>query len=184
METACNQAVQWKNNGYEDFVMSINVSVRQLEEPDFDMLLRQVLKKTKQTPANLEIEITESTMMQDPEYMIKVLDDIKKVGVKLALDDFGTGHSSLSYLQRFSFDKLKIDRSFINHVSDSPDAAAIAKTIGAMAKSLHLEIIAEGVETQQQVDFLSECGCNQVQGFFYSEAVPAEKFEALLLKQE
>jgi len=148
------------------------------------MLLRQVLKKTGLKAANLELEITETTMMQDPENMIKVLDLVKKVGIRLALDDFGTGHSSLSYLQRFSFDKIKIDRSFINDVSKSPDAAAIAKTIGAMAKSLHLEIIAEGVETQQQIDFLIECGCDQAQGFFYSQAVNAAQFELLLEQQK
>lgn len=183
LETACQQAIKWKEQGFDSLLLSINVSVRQLEEPDFDMLLREILKKTKLPADNLELEITESTMMQDPEYMITVLDQLSQVGVKLALDDFGTGHSSLAYLQRFHFDKLKIDRSFINHVADSTDAAAIAKTIGAMAKSLHLEIIAEGVETQQQVDFLTDCGCNQVQGFFYSEAVPVERFEYLLDKQ-
>jgi len=184
LETACQQAVQWHQQGYPNLIMSINVSVRQLEEPDFDMLLREILKKTKLEAKYLELEITESTMMQDPEYMIKVLELLNQVGIKLALDDFGTGHSSLSYLQRFRFDKLKIDRSFINHVADSTDAAAIAKTIGAMAKSLHLEIIAEGVENQQQVDFLDDCGCNQVQGFFYSEAVPANQFKELLANQK
>ena len=183
METACQQAVEWQKQGYNNILMSINVSVRQLEEPDFDMLLREILKKTSLNAQGLELEITESTMMQDPEYMINVLDQLNQVGVKLALDDFGTGHSSLAYLQRFRFDKLKIDRSFINHVADSSDAAAIAKTIGAMAKSLHLEIIAEGVENQQQVDFLDECGCNQVQGFFYSEAVPVKRFQELLAEQ-
>jgi diguanylate cyclase (GGDEF)-like protein/PAS domain S-box-containing protein len=180
LETACRQIAQWNNAGY-NLQMSVNVSVRQLEEPDFDMLLRQIITKTKIKAKYLELEITESTMMQDPESMIKVLQQVKQVGVKLALDDFGTGHSSLSYLQRFPFDKLKIDRSFINDVSQSADAAAIAKTIGAMAKSLHLEIIAEGVETQQQVDFLLECGCDQAQGFFYSRAINPIKLEQLFL---
>ena len=183
METACQQAIIWDQKGYHDLLMSINVSVRQLEEPDFDMLLRQILKKTGLKAESLELEITETTMMQDPENMIKILALLKQVGVRLALDDFGTGHSSLSYLQRFSFDKLKIDRSFINDVSESEDAAAIAKTIGAMAKSLHLEIIAEGVETQQQIDFLIECGCDQAQGFFYSQAVTSSEFEILLGQQ-
>ncbi|MFK5986627.1 MAG: EAL domain-containing protein [Pseudomonadota bacterium] len=184
METACHQAVIWRDKGFDNLLMSLNVSVRQLEEPDFDMLLRQILKKTGLVASSLELEITETTMMQDPENMIKVLDLLKTVGVRLALDDFGTGHSSLSYLQRFSFDKLKIDRSFINDISESPDAAAIAITIGAMAKSLHMEIIAEGVETQQQIDFLIECSCDQAQGFFYSEAVTADLLEKMLEKQK
>ena len=183
MDTACYQLQKWQTKGYKDLVISINVSVRQLEEPDFDIALRDILKKSQLDASQLELEITETTMMQDPEYMIKILEQVKQVGVRLALDDFGTGHSSLAYLQRFSFDKLKIDRSFINDVSHSKDAAAIATTIGAMANSLHLEIIAEGVETQQQVDFLEQCGCDQAQGFFYSKPVPEKQFEQLLMLQ-
>ena len=180
MEQAVGQTIKWHKMGYDNLVISINVSVRQLEEPDFSLLLRHILNKLPLAPGKLEVEVTESMMMHDPKTMIGILNEIKQVGVKLALDDFGTGHSSLAYLQRFPFDKLKIDRSFIKNVDSNEDSAAIAKTIGAMAHSLHLELIAEGVETQEQVDFLLDCGCNAIQGYFFSRPIPAAEFEKLL----
>lgn len=182
IEQAVEQTINWQKIGYDNLVMSVNVSVRQLEEPDFSLLLRHILKKRPLAPEQLEVEVTETMMMNDPKMMISILNEIKQVGVKLAMDDFGTGHSSLAYLQRFPFDKLKIDRSFIKNVANSADSAAIAKTIGAMARSLHLDLIAEGVEDQEQVDFLLGCGCNAIQGFYFSRPVPADEFEKLLEK--
>lgn len=180
IERAVEQTIKWHEMGYDNLVISVNVSVRQLEEPDFSLLLRHILKKFPMAPDKLEMEVTETMMMNDPKKMISILNEIKEVGVKLAMDDFGTGHSSLAYLQRFPFDKLKIDRSFIKNVANNEDAAAIAKTIGAMARSLHLELIAEGVEEQEQVDFLLDCGCNAIQGFYFSRPVPVAAFEKLL----
>ncbi|MCW8982522.1 MAG: EAL domain-containing protein [Gammaproteobacteria bacterium] len=180
LERAVEQTIKWQDMGYENLIISVNVSVRQLEEPDFSLLLRHILKKLPLAPEKLELEVTETMVMHDPKTMIAILNEVKEVGVELALDDFGTGHSSLAYLQRFPFDKLKIDRSFIKNVDNSEDSAAIAKTIGAMARSLHLDLIAEGVETQEQVDFLIDCGCDAIQGFYFSRPVPAAEFEKLL----
>lgn len=184
LETACLQLKQFQRNGYRDLIVAVNVSVRQLEGQDMAAIVQRVIDKTGILPASLEIEITESTMMEDPERMIEVLGTLKKLGIRLALDDFGTGHSSLSYLQRFPFDKIKIDRAFIRNITQSEDDAAIAMTIGAMAKSLKLEVIAEGVETEAQMAFLKHCGCNNIQGYLISKPIPAVEFSQLLAQYQ
>ncbi|WP_428608150.1 EAL domain-containing protein [Sedimenticola sp.] len=180
LETACRQLKQFQRAGYPGLIVAVNVSVRQLEGQDMAEVLQQVIDKTAINPASLEIEITESTMMEDPERMIEALGTLKKLGIRLALDDFGTGHSSLAYLQRFPFDKIKIDRAFVRNITQSEDDAAIAMTIGAMAKSLKLEVIAEGVETEAQMAFLKHCGCKNIQGYLISKPVPAMEFGHLL----
>ncbi|MCW8943185.1 MAG: EAL domain-containing protein, partial [Sedimenticola sp.] len=180
LEQACQQVKQFQQQGFEELMVAVNVSVRQLEGQDMTKTLQQLLEQHGISASSLEVEITESVMMEDPDRMIESLSELKELGIRLALDDFGTGHSSLSYLQRFPFDKLKIDRAFIRNITESPDDAAIAMTIGAMAKSLNLTVIAEGVETQEQLDFLKKCGCNEIQGYFISKPVPAKKFIALL----
>lgn len=182
LNQACNQLKQFQEMGFSNLVVAVNVSVRQLEGQNMTLFIKQILNKTGIKPACLEIEITESVMMEDPERMIVSLRELKQLGIRLALDDFGTGHSSLSYLQRFPFDKLKIDRAFIRNIIESPDDAAIAMTIGAMAKSLKLEVIAEGVETEEQMEFLKKCGCNEIQGYLISRPVPANQFARLLSK--
>ncbi len=182
LDQACQQVVQLEQLGYPDLSVSINVSVRQLEGQDIVSVFKQLIKRTGISPSSLEIEITESVMMDDPETMIESLAKLKSLGVKLALDDFGTGHSSLSYLQRFPFDRLKIDRAFVRNITANSDDAAIAITIGAMAKSLNLEVIAEGVEDEDQMDFLLECGCNHIQGYIISKPVPASELVAVLKK--
>jgi diguanylate cyclase (GGDEF)-like protein/PAS domain S-box-containing protein len=182
LSQACNQLKQYHEMGFSDLMVAVNVSVRQLEGQNMTLFIKQILNQTGINPACLEIEITESVMMEDPERMIESLRELKQLGIRLALDDFGTGHSSLSYLQRFPFDKLKIDRAFIRHIIESPDDAAIAMTIGAMAKSLKLEVIAEGVETEEQMEFLKKCGCNEIQGYLISRPVPASQFARLLSK--
>lgn len=184
LESACLQLKQFQRNGYPDLIVAVNVSVRQLEGQDMAEIIQRIVGKTAINPATLEIEITESTMMEDPERMIESLSALRKLGVRLALDDFGTGHSSLSYLQRFPFDKIKIDRAFIRNITRSEDDAAIAVTIGAMAKSLKLEVIAEGVETEEQMAFLKRCGCNQVQGYLISKPLPAGEFKHLLARHQ
>ncbi len=182
LEQACQQVKQFQQQGFDDLMVAVNVSVRQLEGQDMTKTLQHLLDQYGISASSLEVEITESVMMEDPDRMIESLSELKELGIRLALDDFGTGHSSLSYLQRFPFDKLKIDRAFIRNITESPDDAAIAMTIGAMAKSLNLTVIAEGVETQEQLDFLKKCGCNEIQGYFISKPVPAKKFIALLKK--
>ncbi len=180
LETACRQLKYFQRNGYPELIVAVNVSVRQLEGQDMADIVRRIISDTAINPASLEIEITESTMMEDPERMIEALGTLKRQGVRLALDDFGTGHSSLSYLQRFPFDKLKIDRAFVRNITQSEDDAAIAMTIGAMAKSLKLEVIAEGVESEAQMAFLKHCGCDNIQGYLISKPVPAREFGQLL----
>ncbi|WP_051302172.1 EAL domain-containing protein [Sedimenticola selenatireducens] len=184
LETACLQLKQFQRNGYPDLVVAVNVSVRQLEGQDMTDTVHRIISKTAINPSSLEIEITESTMMEDPDRMIEALSALKKLGVRLALDDFGTGHSSLSYLQRFPFDKIKIDRAFIRNITRSEDDAAIAMTIGAMAKSLKLEVIAEGVETEEQMKFLKRCGCDNIQGYLISKPIPAMEFGHLLAQHQ
>ncbi len=184
LETACRQLRQFHREGYPDLMVAVNVSVRQLEGQDMTEIVKRVLDKVAINPATLEIEITESTMMEDPERMIDALDALKRLHVRLALDDFGTGHSSLSYLQRFPFDKIKIDRAFIRNITRSEDDGAIATTIGAMAKSLKLDIIAEGVETEEQMAFLKKCGCDKIQGYLISKPIPAADFRHLLARHQ
>lgn len=184
LETACLQLKQFQRGGYQDLIVAVNVSVRQLEGQDMADTVHRIINKTAINPGALEIEITESTMMEDPERMIEALSALKRLGIRLALDDFGTGHSSLSYLQRFPFDKIKIDRAFIRNITRSEDDAAIAMTIGAMAKSLKLEVIAEGVETEEQMTFLKRCGCNHVQGYLISKPIPAMEFGQLLAQHQ
>ena len=180
LEQACRQLREFQQAGNPDLRVAVNVSVRQLEGQDMVSAISRILAETGVDPTCLEIEITESVMMQDPEGMIESLGALKQLGIRLALDDFGTGHSSLSYLQRFPFDKLKIDRAFINNINNSEDDQAIAMTIGAMAKSLKLEVIAEGVETEAQLELLRQCGCNQIQGYLISRPIPADAFSSLL----
>ncbi|MCW8907561.1 MAG: EAL domain-containing protein [Sedimenticola sp.] len=180
LEQACRQLREFHQAGNPGLRVAVNVSVRQLEGQDMVSAINRILEETEIDPTCLEIEITESVMMQDPEGMIESLGALKQLGIRLALDDFGTGHSSLSYLQRFPFDKLKIDRAFINNINNSEDDQAIAMTIGAMARSLKLEVIAEGVETVEQLELLRRCGCNQIQGYLISRPVPAREFVELL----
>ena len=180
LRTACEQAAQWQQSHHADFSMAVNVSARQLDDARFTEYLASMLEETGIRPGTLEVEITESSVMAHPDRMIGVLNTIKSLGIHLALDDFGTGYSSLSYLRRFPFDKLKIDRSFIKDVTHNPDDAAITQTIGAMAHSLNMTVIAEGVETDIQASYLQRCGCDEIQGYLISRPVPQQAFEALL----
>ena len=138
------------------------------------------LKETGLAPGHLELEVTESMLMQDVDTALKTLFQLKDTGVRLAIDDFGTGHSSLAYLKRFPLDTLKIDRSFIKDLPREAEDAAIVKAIIAMAHSLSLAVVAEGVETSEQLAFLQQHGCDLVQGFLFSRAVPGAEIPALL----
>ncbi|MBV2092545.1 MAG: EAL domain-containing protein, partial [Candidatus Thiodiazotropha sp. (ex Ctena orbiculata)] len=163
--------------------LSLNLSMRQLQRKDLVEFLLASLEGADCRPEWLEMEITEGHVMENPEEAIKVLSKIDNIGIKLALDDFGTGYSSLSYLKRLPITKLKIDRSFIKDLPNDTEDKAISKAVIALAKSLDLEILAEGVETVDQIEFLVENGCVVFQGFFYSKPIPVGEMEAYLEKK-
>jgi EAL domain-containing protein (putative c-di-GMP-specific phosphodiesterase class I) len=159
------------------------MSVRQLRNDDCVDELRQLMEETGCKAEWLELEITEEEIMTDTNKAIMVLNQIRDLGIKLAIDDFGTGYSSLSQLKRLPLNKLKIDRSFIRDLPDDDEDRAISKTIIALAHNMGLNVVAEGVETESQKDFLLKNGCNLVQGYLYSKPVVASEFESKLVQQ-
>jgi EAL domain-containing protein (putative c-di-GMP-specific phosphodiesterase class I) len=150
--------------------------VTQLQQIDLVDRVRTILAETGFPAGSLELEITESSAMQSPETSIRTLFELKKLGIRISLDDFGTGHSSLSYLKRFPIDTLKIDQSFVRDITTDPDTAAIVTAIIAMAHSLRLKVIAEGVEYPEQANFLRRHGCDQMQGYLMTPPVPSAEF--------
>ncbi len=183
LETACRQQVAWCREGLMPMGVSVNISGRQFADEHLLADVDKVLADTGIDPARLEIEVTESVLMRDVRKGIEVLDAFKRRGIRLSIDDFGTGYSSLSTLKRFPVDTLKVDRSFIRELAVSEGDRAIADAIIGMGNTLGLTIVAEGVETGAQVDFLRERGCDEMQGFFFSRAVPADAITALLAQQ-
>lgn len=179
---ACNQIRLWHSQGYFPLRVAVNLSPRQFLKKDLVEMVRRVLIETGIDPASgcLELEITESMLMQDAVCTMGVLGELSAMGVRLSIDDFGTGYSSLSYLKRFPIDVLKIDRSFIEGVGVAKDSEAIVSAIVAMAHSLGVGVIAEGVETEEQLSFLQGLHCEEFQGFVYSKPVPAGELEGLL----
>ncbi|KQW87852.1 hypothetical protein ASC94_25490 [Massilia sp. Root418] len=185
LRTACEQLMAWRAAGQRDGLrMAVNVSARQMAEPDFVQSVAAVLAETGLPPACLELELTESQVMNDVEHAIAVMHEVKKLGVLLAIDDFGTGYSSLAHLKRFEIDVLKIDQTFVRDLTVDPDDAAIVTTIIALAANLKLDVISEGVETLEQMAFLRQHGCRQMQGYYFSRPVPAAAFEAVLVENE
>jgi diguanylate cyclase (GGDEF)-like protein/PAS domain S-box-containing protein len=180
LRTACAQQRQWVDAGFDPIVMSVNLSSYQIRAQRFAELLARVLQETGATPAHVELEITESAIMRYEDLSIRTLGELKQIGVRLALDDFGTGYSSLSYLKRFPIDSLKIDRAFVRDVATDPDDAAITRAIVAMAQSLGLYVVAEGVETLEQERFLREIGCDGMQGFRIGPPVSPDEAIAFL----
>lgn len=180
MRTACAQNKVWQDAGFTPITMAVNLSARQLHEAELVATVANVLKETGLDASWLELELTESMLMQQVAGPEKLLRALKDIGIELSIDDFGTGFSSLSYLKRFPIDYLKIDRSFIQDVPGDSNDAAIVMAVIAMADSLNLKVVAEGVEKQEQIDFLHNYGCDDVQGFFFSQPVPSEKFTELL----
>ncbi len=180
LRTACAQNKAWQDAGLRPVCVAVNLSARQFRHQDLVALVAGILQETGLDPALLELELTESLLMQNVEATIETLTRFKAMGVKSSIDDFGTGYSSLSYLKRFPIDTLKIDQSFVRNITTDPDDAAIAKTIISMAHEMRLRVIAEGVETEEQRSFLRLRHCDEMQGFFFSKPVPAEEFEILL----
>ncbi|MDH3359245.1 MAG: EAL domain-containing protein [Desulfobulbaceae bacterium] len=177
--TACRDNKKWLDAGYPPLKVSVNLSARQLKEnvPD---LVRRALAETGLPPELLELELTEGMVMKNAEDVIQTMHDLKEIGIGLSIDDFGTGYSSLSYLKRFPIDVLKIDQSFIRHLTTDQDDAAIATAVISLAKSLRLKVIAEGVEESEHVTFLRDLKCDQMQGYFFSKPLPVEEFTQLL----
>lgn len=181
---ACQQARAWQLAGLPAISMSVNVSAIDFRQHDFVDGIVRILELTGLDPTLLELEITESVLMQNVEATVQTLHAIKALGVRLAIDDFGTGYSSLSYLQRFPVDVLKIDQSFIRGLSTENNDAALVSAIISLGKSLNLNIIAEGVETLEQLDFLKALQCEEGQGYFFSKAVLPQEFVQLLTDSE
>jgi len=182
LQTACMQAKRWQAAGLPPCVVSVNVSPRQFRHDDLVMTIARVLKSSGLEPRYLEIELTESTVMHDGERMIETLHAIKNLGVNIAVDDFGTGYSSLSYLKRFPVDRLKVDRSFVQDIAADADDAAIVRTIIALGHNLGLKVVAEGVETEEQIEFLRANDCDELQGYYFSEPVSAWRMTKLMLR--
>jgi diguanylate cyclase (GGDEF)-like protein len=183
LRTACAQVQNWSKEGEQPLFIAVNLSPKQFVQRDLADQIQAILRETRLAPSRLELEITESAMMPEGENAGVLLDRLKSTGVSLAIDDFGTGYSSLSYLQRFPFDTLKIDRRFVQNVTERRDDIIIVNSIIRLAQSLNYTLLAEGVETEAQLEFLRNQGCNLYQGFLCSKAVPAEEFTQLLQRQ-
>lgn len=181
LRTACAQAKAWLDSGAPLKTLAVNLSVRQLRHKSMVAMLTRVIAETGLPAERLELEITEGSLVEQGEQTLETLHAIRGLGVRLAVDDFGTGYSSLGYLKRLPIDKLKIDRSFVRDLPADANDMAIASTIIAMARTLNLEVLAEGVETEDQLDFLREQGCNACQGYLFSPPVPSEAFVRFFL---
>jgi diguanylate cyclase (GGDEF)-like protein len=182
LRAACAQNKAWQAAGLGKLRVAVNLSARQFGADNLVQDLRTVLEETGLPPACLDIELTESLFMSDTDQAVELLHSMKALGVNLSIDDFGTGYSSLSYLSRFPIDVLKIDRSFVNGVTRDAGNAAIVSSIIALAHNLKLAVIAEGVETAEQLDYLKRHGCDEMQGYYFSKPLDAADFEKLLLE--
>ncbi len=182
LREACRQNRAWQQAGLPAIPVAVNLSAHQFHQKNLAQTISGALQESGLDARYLELELTESVVMRGSESTVETLARLKQMGLMLSIDDFGTGYSSLSYLKRFPIDKLKIDRSFVRDVTLDQDDAAIAGAIIAMAHSLRLKVIAEGVETQEQSDFLKEQGCDEIQGYLFSRPLPAEQMEKLLRK--
>ena len=182
LRTACAQMAVWHKAGFNRLRIGVNLSSLQFRQHNIVKSIKDILVNTGLDPKYIELEVTESVIMQDVEENIATLRKLKKMGLNLSIDDFGTGYSSMSYLKQFPLDTLKIDRSFIKDILTDPNDAAITKATIGLAKGLGLTTIAEGIETEEQLTFLRKQGCDQIQGYFISRPVPAEEVEQLFLR--
>jgi EAL domain-containing protein (putative c-di-GMP-specific phosphodiesterase class I) len=177
---ACRQVRAWQRAGLPAVRVAVNVSAAQFQQRNLVETVRRALEDAGIEARGLEIELTESAVMSNPEESVETLRLLSQMGVAVSVDDFGTGYSSMSYLRRFPLDKLKIDRSFIDDLPSCPEAAAVVQGIIHLAHSLRLKVIAEGVETHEQMEFLERFGCDQYQGYLFSRPLPAAAYEELL----
>jgi len=184
LSEACEQSVKWLQDGLPPIRICVNLSMRQLDDAEFIDDVRSILGRSGLPPHLLELELTESMIMHNVERAVRILTDIKSLGVRLAIDDFGTGYSSLAQLKRFPIDTLKVDRSFIRQLPRNQDDCAITEAIIAMGKTLSLNVVAEGVETPEQKAFLRNRACDEMQGYYFSKPVHPDDFAALLRNQQ
>jgi diguanylate cyclase (GGDEF)-like protein len=184
IEEACRQARQWRDQGAAPITMAVNLSPVQFRRGNVEAIIAQALERAALEPHCLELEVTESTLVQDTEKFIQSLQRIKAQGIHISIDDFGTGYSNLSYLQRFAVDKLKIDQSFVKRLTNGPQDLAMVTAIVQMAKSLNLTTTAEGVETEEARIQLLRLGCNQAQGYLFAKPLPPEAFFAYMVQKQ
>lgn len=180
MRTAMRQFAQWIRDGYDPGVLSLNMSMVHLNHGDFIETLTKLLREAELSVDRIELEVTETQIMKNPQKTIELLQEIKNLGFSIAVDDFGTGQSSLSYLKKLPVNRLKIDQSFVRDIPEDKDDVELTRTIIAMALNLNLEVIAEGVETKEQAEFLMEHGCDEAQGYFYYKPMPSAEITKLL----
>ncbi len=180
LRTACLQAKKIHRQGYAGFIMAVNISAKQFQHPGFIKLVADILQETGLAPTSLELEITESLAMHDAEKNIATMSELRALGIQLSIDDFGTGYSSLSYLKRFPINKLKVDQSFVRNMASNPNDASITKTVILLGQSLNLTVIAEGVETEEQLAMLQQYRCDEVQGYLFSRPIPGESLEQFI----
>ena len=182
LRTACTQSMAWQDAGLAPMRLSVNFSARQFQQATFISSVASILKDTNLDPRWLELELTESSIMKDPEVAIEKLHELKLMGIRVAIDDFGTGYSSLNYLKRFPIDTLKIDRSFVSDICKDPHDTAIVRAIITLGHALDLTVVAEGVETQEQLQYLTSLDCDVLQGFLFSKSLTVSAFEELLME--
>jgi len=180
VRTACLQTKAWQNAGLPTVTVAVNISARQFREKNLLQAVAKILAETGLDPAQLELEVTESVIMHDAQHVIAALQAFRDMGVKLSVDDFGTGYSSLSYLKRFPVDRLKIDQSFVRDITTDADDAAIAQAVITLGHTMNLRVIAEGVETPEQLAFLRRNQCDEMQGYLFGKPMPAHEFGKLL----
>ncbi|MCZ7528107.1 MAG: EAL domain-containing protein [Acidimicrobiia bacterium] len=184
LEEACREAARWcrDHRGPEGFVISVNLSARQLAQPDLPDQVARALGLAGADPRFLCLEITESALMDDVDTTIGAIQELKALGVRLSVDDFGTGYSSLGYLKRFPVDSVKVDRSFVDGLGTDPEDSAIVAAVVSLGRALGLTVVAEGVETEEQLSELMELGCDQAQGFFFAPPQPGIDMAALVAR--
>jgi EAL domain-containing protein (putative c-di-GMP-specific phosphodiesterase class I) len=180
LRQACKQLKYWHEAGHPTLRIAVNLSAPEFLEPRFVEQVARILGDTGCPADALEFEITENVLLQSSEENLRVLNAVSNMGIGLSVDDFGIGYSSLAYLQSFPINALKIDRTFVNRIGHKLHGGAIVEAIIAMAQSLRLKLLAEGVETEEQIAFLKSCGCRAAQGYYYSRPIPAERFSELL----
>ncbi len=182
LRTACTQSKAWLDAGLSPILMAVNLSARQLQQPDLVEMVAQILAETNLEPRFLELEITETTAMQNVDFTKEILRELNRMGVRISIDDFGTGYSSLNYLKNFPIHTIKIDRSFVRDMAVDPYDVAIASAVVALGKSFNMSVVAEGVETVEQLECLHKLGCEEMQGYLFSKPLPDKDAIALLRK--
>ena len=182
LHEACEQNRRWQEQGLEPFRVAVNISARQFQQSDILRVVVRALEAARMSPEHLELELTESSIMNNVDFAVKALTDLKQMGVEITVDDFGTGFSSLSYLKRLPIDALKIDQSFVRDATTDPDDAALVMAVVTLGHNMRLKVIAEGVETEEQLRFLHLLRCDEIQGFLFSRPVAADEISRMLTK--